>query len=267
MKKEELNDINYINNIKKVFSKSPKLNIEILNSMLLKKGEIIQLDPLGMIKNSLRNERDGYTFFGYFPPNYINKIDFMLKPKEPSFEERFIGKHFQIKFNPYSLKYHIMDLGCGFGTFKKLISQTIIKDNFFINIGNSYIVFTFNDDDKKENLKNDDIDIIFIKIFTPNINYEKISFNPLNKSKLYIGRDLNNDISINDEILSRIHCTVFYKKKIGWLIKDGNIKENNMVTPSTNGTWLMINEDTEIINNMIFKSNQNLFKCIYIYDN
>ena len=160
-----------------------------------------------------------------------------------------------------------MDLGCGFGTFKKLISQTIIKDNFFINIGNSYIVFTFNDDDKKENLKNDDIDIIFIKIFTPNINYEKISFNPLNKSKLYIGRDLNNDISINDEILSRIHCTVFYKKKIGWLIKDGNIKENNMVTPSTNGTWLMINEDTEINNNMIFKSNQNLFKCIYIYDN
>ena len=79
MKKEELNDINYINNIKKVFSKSPKLNIEILNSMLLKKGEIIQLDPLGMIKNSLRNERDGYTFFGYFPPNYINKIDFMFR--------------------------------------------------------------------------------------------------------------------------------------------------------------------------------------------
>ena len=42
-----------------------------------------------------------------------------------------------------------MDLGCGFGTFKKLISQTKIKDNFFINIGNSYIVFTFGDDEKK----------------------------------------------------------------------------------------------------------------------
>lgn len=220
-----------------------------------------------MIENSLRNERDGYTFFGYFPPNDINKIDFMLKPKEPFFEERFIGKHFQIKFNPYTLKYHILDLGCGFGTFKKLISQTIIKDNFFINIGNSYIVFTYNDDDKIQNLKIENSDILFIKVFNPNINYDKVSFNPLNKIKLYIGRDLNNDVYINDQLLSRIHCTVFYKENLGWLIKDGNIKDNNLVTPSTNGTWLMINEDTEIFNNMIFKSNQNLFKCIYRYDN
>ena len=38
-----------------------------------------------------------------------------------------------------------------------------------------------------------------------------------------------------------------------------------MVTISTNGTWLMVYEDTEINDGMIFKSNQNLFKCKYIY--
>ena len=68
-----------------------------------------------------------------------------------------------------------MDLGCGFGTFKKLISQTKIKDNFFINIGNSYIVFTFGDDEKK----NYNSEILYLKVFSPNINYERISFNPL----------------------------------------------------------------------------------------
>jgi hypothetical protein len=32
----------------------------------------------------------------------------MLKPREPSFKEKFKGKHFQIKFNPKDLKYHII---------------------------------------------------------------------------------------------------------------------------------------------------------------
>ncbi len=214
-----------------------------------------------MIENSLRNERDGYIFFGYYPLDNSNKIDFMLKPREPSFKEKFKGKHFQIKFNPKNLKYHIMDLGCGFGTFKKLISQTKIKDNFFINIGNSYIVFTFGDDEKK----NYNSEILYLKVFSPNINYERISFNPLYYNKLFIGRDINNDVYIEDELLSRVHCTVFYKENVGWLIRDGKIKDNNMVTISTNGTWLMVYEDTEINDGMIFKSNQNLFKCKYIY--
>ena len=47
------------------------------------------------------------------------------------------------KFAPNNMKYYIKDLGCGYGTFKKISKETKLKDSYLINIGNSYIVFTF----------------------------------------------------------------------------------------------------------------------------
>jgi hypothetical protein len=53
-----------------------------------------------------------------------------------------LGRHFQIGFNPEFLKYYLKDLGNGFGTFVKIQSETILRDNSLINIGDSYIVCT-----------------------------------------------------------------------------------------------------------------------------
>ena len=262
-KKNEI-DLKYLKELKKVYEKSPKLNLEILRSYNLKKGEILKIDAYGMIK-SFRNKKDGYTYFGYYPNNRKNEVDFILKPIEENFEQRFIGKHFQIKFNPYDLKYYILDLGCGFGTFRKLIIDTIITDNFLINIGNSYIVFTYDDRNNYKNEEDKDIiKILRLKIFSGTLRSEQVLINPLIQNKIYIGRDSNNYIIIQDNLLSKIHCTVYFKDNLEWVIQDGYVNELNIIKPSTNGTWLMLNVETEIKNEMIFKSNQNLFKCKYV---
>ena len=211
-----------------------------------------------MIKSN-RNKKDGYSYFGYYPNEKKNEIDFILKPIEKNFEQRFIGKHFQIKFNPYDLKYYILDLGCGFGTFRKLINETIITDNFLINIGNSYIVFTYNDINNNEDI----LKTLRLKIFSGNLRSENVLINPLFQNQFFIGRDSNNYIIIQDNLLSKIHCTVYFKNNSYWVIQDGYVNEINIIKPSTNGTWLMLNVETEIFQEMIFKSNQNLFKCKY----
>ena len=267
----EKDNENYINQIKKVYNKSPKLNIEILNSYIIPRGFIIQIDPLGMISNSLRNVRDGTVYFGFFSPedenskdenNNNNQIDFLIKPKDGNYESRFVGKHFQIKFNPNDLKYYIKDLGFGYGTFAKLMKETLIKDNYLINIGNSYIVCSYGMDDKE---KNDDKNILNIKIFD-NTKRNPFFCKPKENKKYLIGRDIKCDIIIDDSLLSRIHCTIYYdNEKEMWFIHDGTMKKNKEgeFKYSTNGTWLFLIDDTMIENDMIFKANQNLYQCKY----
>lgn len=262
-KKNEI-DLKYLKELKKVYEKSPKLTLEVLRSYTLKKGEKLKIDAYGLIK-SFRNKKDGYTYFGYYPNDKKSEVDYILKPIEENFEQRFIGKHFQIKFNPYDLKYYILDLGCGFGTFRKLIIDTIITDNFLINIGNSYIVFTY--DDRNNNKNEEDKDILKtlrLKIFSGTLRSEQVLINPLVQNKFYIGRDSNNYIIIQDNLLSKVHCTVYFKDNLEWVIQDGYLNELNIIKPSTNGTWLMLNVETEITSEMIIKSNQNLFKCQYV---
>jgi hypothetical protein len=73
---------------------------------------------------------------------------------------------------------------------------------------------------------------------------------------IVIGRYSLADIQLNDKLLSKIHCVVNYSEKEGWTLLDGHEDK-----PSTNGTWLYLNEDFEIYENMIFKSNQTIFQC------
>ena len=63
-------------------------------------------------------------------------------PKEENVDNRFIGKHFQIKYNKKDDEYYLKDLGHGFGTFVKIINWIEIKNNFLLSIGENYIVIT-----------------------------------------------------------------------------------------------------------------------------
>ena len=82
-----------------------------------------------------------------------------------------------------------------------------------------------------------------------------------NKEKITIGRCSDCDVIIEDSMLSRFHCTIFFKND-KWFICDGFI-ENNRNKKSTNGTWLYAFEDIIIKNGMIFKANHNLFICSF----
>jgi hypothetical protein len=78
------------------------------------------------------------------------------------------------------MKYYIIDLGNGFGTFIKLQAETILKNNSLISLGESYIVCTIGVDDEtgnsdhasfkqlSSNLGNDYSEMLNIKIFSGN---------------------------------------------------------------------------------------------------
>ena len=244
-------------NNKKLEKEKLCLDLEILNSWNLPIGLQLHIDQFGL-KNSIRNEKDSITYFGYQNEEELNLnpyIDYLLGPKDQEYDEQFMGKHFQIRFDWNTKKYYIKDLGNGFGTFIKLVNETKIKDNLLINIGETYIVFSFNNENDKD---------LMIKIFTGDEQSNTYLFNNENQTYIIIGRDLTLcNVIIEDKMLSREHCYIKYKESEnedkGWYIKDGNIKGKK----STNDTWFYSADETLIYDKMIFKTNHTLFKCIY----
>lgn len=75
-----------------------------------------------------------------------------------------------------------------------------------------------------------------------------------------IGRNTESDICIEDDLLSRIHCSILYNvKSSSWLLLDGFLeseKETDNRKYSTNGTWVYLKDNTEIHDGFIFKANQ-----------
>ena len=251
----EKNKTNNISNELKKEKEKLCLDLEVLNSWNLPIGLQLHIDEFGL-KNSIRNKGDGITYFGFQTEDSLNTepyIDYLLGPKDQEYDEQFIGKHFQIRFDNETKKYYIKDLGNGFGTFIKLINEEKIKDNLLINIGETYIVFSFNNDNENE---------LTIKLFTGDEQRNSYSFNCDNQKCIIIGRDSSLcDVIIDDKMLSRVHCCINYKEKEnekGWYIKDGNLQGKK----STNDTWFYSAEETLIYDKMIFKTNHNLFKCL-----
>ena len=220
-------------------------------------GLQLHIDQYGL-KNSIRNEKDSITYFGFQTEEELSTnpyIDYLLEPKDQEYDEQFMGKHFQIRYDWATKKYYIRDLGNGFGTFIKLINETRIKDNLLINIGETYIVFSFNNDNENE---------IMIKLFTGDEQCNTYTFSNDSQTCIVIGRDSSLcDVIIEDKMLSRVHCCINYIEndscEKGWYIKDGDMKGKK----STNDTWFYSAEETLIYDKMVFKTNHILFKCIY----
>ena len=197
-------------------------------------------------------------------------------------ENKKYGRYFYIYFNPDYMKYYIRDCGMSYATFIKIQNEIILKDNYVINIGDTYLKISIGIENKYFlnsqknngfNLKNKKISIsdsdynnnLNLKILSRDKIYDPVNFPPT-KSKIKIGRASNCEIIIDDILLSRVHCTIEYKNNIGWIIRDGynnkeNMEESMDIKSSTNGTWLYAFEDTPIYEGMILRSDNNLFRC------
>jgi hypothetical protein len=198
-------------------------------------------------------------------------------------ENKKFGRYFYIYFNPDYMKYYIKDCGMSYATFIKIQNELILKDNYMINIGDTYLKISIGIENKyyylngkrnnrfsskknkfsiEESEYNNNLNI---KILSRDKIYDPLNFPPT-KSKIKIGRASNCEITIDDILLSRVHCTIEYKDNIGWIIRDGynnkeNTKESTDIKSSTNGTWLYAFEDTPIYEGMILRSDKNLFRC------
>ncbi len=261
--------------IKKVFGKSKTLILEIMtNDSSSEKYSKIEINPFGYI-NSKRKNKDGITYFG----NSLEKgnrmgdnIDVEIKNNENYYDyedDGLYGRHFMIKFNPDDLNYYIKDLGKGTGTFIKIQEWTEIKNNSLLNIGENYIVLSYDDEDDVDendiinNSKDNGLEnYINIKVFSINSQIKSQKFFP-SDCPITIGRSNENNIFIDDDMLSRIHCTIDFENK-KWYIQDGFAKKGlreEEIKKSTNGCWIYAYEEIPIENKMVFKANHNLFIC------
>ena len=258
------------------------LEITVIGSQSMSYGTKIKIDKMGLIGKSLRNIKSNITYFGFIEDlslnneNNENSIDYLIPQKKFEDEEtdsvKFIGRFFRIYFNTKNLNYYLRDLGNCLGTYVKVKESIILKNEDMINVGDTYLIFNFENDKSKNNTNND---IINIQIAELNKNNEsqnrKFSFNS-SKKIIRIGRKkYNNDIELDDHLVSKVNCNIQYDEKNGWKIKDGNeiITETgeNKITNSTNGTWILAIDDFLIYDNMIFKSNLNLFRCNFCKQN
>ena len=237
--------------------KYTNLDLEVINSWNLPKGLKLHIYK-DKLKNSLRNGNDGKIYFGFENDsnsdiNTESKLDYILMPKDNEYDEKFIGIHFMIRYDENKCKYYIKDLGSGYGTFIKLINPLKITNNLLINIGESFIVFNLDDDNKN----------ISLKLFTGDEQSETYEYT-FNKKIITIGRDKDSDVFIDDKLLSRKQCYIYYQEdenddnnNYTWFINDGDVNGKK----STNDTWIYSIKDTLIYDQMIFKTNHNLFRC------
>ena len=258
------------------------LEITVIGSQSMSYGTKIKIDKMGLIGKSLRNIKSNITYFGFIEDLNLNNekndnsIDYLIPQKKFEDEEndnlKFIGRFFRIYFNTKNLNYYLRDLGNCLGTYVKVKESIILKNEDMINVGDTFLIFHFENDKSKNNSNND---IINIQITELNKNNEsqnrEFSFNS-SKKIIRIGRKkYNNDIELDDHLVSKVNCNIQYDEKNGWKIKDGNeiITETgeNKITNSTNGTWILAIDDFLIYDNMIFKGNLNLFRCNFSKQN
>ena len=257
-----------IEKIKKVYPSSKKLILEIMSNKTSDNFISIEIDPYGYI-DSKREKKDGITYFGYQNGDW--GVDYQFQNSDNYlYEDTFNGKHFMIQFNPDDLNYYIKDLGRGFGTFIKIQEWTELKNNLLLNIGENYIVFSTEIENEEKlqniinNINNDDINneaCLYLKIFS--MKEQKIFTIKSENCPVTIGRNSDNNIVIDDDMLSRNHCTIdFYNGK--WYIQDGYAKnglQEEEIKKSTNGSWIYAFDEIKIKDKMIFKANRNIFIC------
>jgi pSer/pThr/pTyr-binding forkhead associated (FHA) protein len=281
------------------FIQTKILKITIENSPTLQKGKEIFIGPNGLFDknssdiNSIKNNENenirinekNNVNFGYFKDEKNRKLlNFILPPEKINYnnknnnnnndddenesekekENSQEGLFFKIYYNFISKKYYIKDLGNGFGTFIKLKDKFYIIDNSLINIGDSYLLFSYNKpesdgniNEQIENLNNNRI--LYCQPYNGDKKYETIIFQNYVKNYFTIGRKEDCDLNIQDKMLSKIHCLLVYSEEEGWYIIDGDEYGNH----STNGTWIFAFDDIELLNGMYFKSNSHLFSVCY----
>lgn len=171
MQKQHLQDESFRTKISKVASQAKRLELTVLSSATLEKGQRIVIGPQGLEgeNSSSRDggQLDGVTYFGrkksikkvVNDPSQIETTtskeivnDFIIPSKNPQTAEQQRGRHFQVRFDPDTLKYYIKDLGIGHGVFAKLDAPSILKDNMILNVGEAHIVVNIHSKDDSEDV-------------------------------------------------------------------------------------------------------------------
>lgn len=235
---------NISNNSDLLYSESKKRKKLIIEEICgnLFKDKKIEINEEGLINNSIRNKKDGITYFG---SNIPSKNDYVLNMTENTF--KYLPTIFKIYFNKEDDKYYIGTDNPGMISeamlFAKIENNLIYKNKILISLGSAYFFIE---------VKNEKL---YINFTSETGNTQSYIFT-VEKEKITIGRGKQCDIVLHDICFSRIHTTIIYNKNINsWVIYDG---DNNK--KSTNGTWAFLNWFMSIYDNIKIRIGTSILK-------
>ncbi len=208
----------------------------------LLEGKILKINAAGL-KYSLRNQKDGISFFGINNMNETNKNDFILNLQKIIFHKnKIIGTIFAIYFQKNENKYFLQSFitHSNEQIYYKIPIEIgyKIKNKDRFQIGNNFFSVEIGEN-------NNDIRIIIEDLDNQNNSLSYIFKKPKKNKPILLGRSSKCNIHISSNLLSKIHCNIIYDyDNNNFIMKDGF---NNKY--STNGTWLVVNDKIDIINN------------------
>lgn len=210
------------------------LRLKVLSSATLSKGQIISINAIGY-ENSLRDAKDGVTYMGCkkrAKPQGTTKgaiiNDFVIPSQDKLLAEKHRGQHFQIYYDLIKDSYYVKDLAVGFGTFLRLSSQLVLKENYLLHMGDNFILVNLveNPDNNLPRLR--------LKLFGAPCSGDVFYFNAsdYSESVIRIGRTTKCEIQIEDSLISKVQSTIYHSPE-GWILVDGDLENDRL---STNGT-------------------------------
>ncbi len=101
-----------------------------------------------------------------------------------------------------------------------------------------------------------------IRVFGGLSHGSLVVLDPKDKLTYVLGRNDDCDIKVDDNILSKRHCTFQYNScNKRWQVADGDLPS---MRSSLNGTWMYLSKEFVITDNMTFKCADVLFQATLI---
>lgn len=124
--------------------------------------------------------------------------------KDKDTANRHRGRHFQIAYSIERDQYFIRDLGIGVGAFVKIEEDIIIKDNYLLSLGESFIIINILTERDESDTQSDlQFPMLRLKLFGGPSTGEVFFYKPKPNEKIQIGRMNNCHIQIEDSLLSK----------------------------------------------------------------
>jgi len=150
----------------------------------------------------------------------------------------------------------LKDTGEGSGTFVRVDRPLILSNGFLIAFGESHMVVQI------QKVRGDQMGETKTKLSLKFLDgpkaQESFTFWP-NIKEIKIGRMSDCEIKINDNGLSRVQCIIKFKNDASqnWVLYDGAGPDKR----STNGTWVYVDDQFRVYDQMVFKACNYLFQA------
>lgn len=214
-----------------------RLTLEVLESRLLLPGSEFHITPNGL-EGSSRRSRDCNVIVG----SEEKECDLAIKE-----DAEVIGrKHFMLFWQKEVC--YLKDLGEGSGTFIRVNGSFPLSSGCIISFSDIHIFVLLEGS------------TLLLKPLNSDKKGQEFPYLP-DSSPVLVGRTVSCTLQFPDKSVSRYHCSFVYDTQMAsWKLYDGL----NSCKPSTNGTWVMTKEATELATGVVFRAGSSLFKAVFV---